>query len=59
MITGAYGVTLDPFEKTFYIADAKDYKNNGSVSCFNTAGKVKFSFATGVAPKYAVFKYGY
>lgn len=59
VITGAYGVTLDPFEKTFYIADAKDYKNNGSVSCFNTAGKVKFSFATGVAPKYAVFKYGY
>lgn len=59
VIKSPYAVTADQFEKTFYVADAKDFSKNGSVSCFNAEGKVKFSFETGVGPKYAVFKYGY
>lgn len=59
VIKSPYAVTADQFEKTFYVADAKDYTNNGSISCFSAEGKVKFSFETGAVPKYAVFKYGY
>ncbi|WGQ11124.1 hypothetical protein QG516_05570 [Pedobacter gandavensis] len=59
VIKGPYGVTLDPFEKTFYIADAKTFTGNGTMFCFGADGKTKFSFETGIAPKLAAFKYGY
>ena len=59
VIKAPYGVTLDPFEKTFYIADAKTFTGNGSMFCFGADGKAKFSFETGIAPKLAAFKYGY
>lgn len=59
VVKGPYGVTLDPFEKTFYIADAKTFTGNGAMFCIGADGKAKFSFETGIAPKLAVFKYGY
>lgn len=59
VIKAPYAVTADSFEKTFYVADAKDYISNGMMFCFGADGKAKFSFETGISPKLAVFKYGY
>ncbi|WP_316749019.1 YncE family protein [Pedobacter gandavensis] len=58
-ITSAYSVTLNPLDNTFYVADGKDYTNAGAISCYSKEGVLKFSFATGVVPKMAVFQYGY
>lgn len=58
-IASAYGVTLNPLDQSFYVADAKSYTANGEFFCYSKEGKLKFSFATGIVPKTAVFKYGY
>lgn len=58
-IPGAYSVTLNNLDKTFFVADGKDYVGNGAMFCFSADGKIKFSFETGIVPKTAVFQYGY
>jgi len=59
IVASPYAVTLNPLDNTFFVADAKDYTNDGMFFAFSAAGKNLFSFATGVNPQGAAFRYGY
>jgi len=55
-----YGLTVDPFTKDVYAADALSYiSTTGKAYCFGTNGKIKFDFVTGQNPQHAVFIYNY
>ncbi|MFD1258914.1 YncE family protein [Mucilaginibacter terrae] len=55
-----YGLTIDPFSKEVYVADALSYTSTtGKAYCFGTNGKKKFEFETGQNPQHAVFIYNY
>ena len=56
-ITTTYGINVDEQNGDVYITDAKDYTSSGAVTCFDKAGKKKFSFATtpGVNPNKVLF----
>ncbi|MEJ2880772.1 YncE family protein [Pedobacter sp. GR22-6] len=58
-LNSAYGLTVNPLDHNLFIADATNYVGDGKLFCFDTAGKKKFEFATGTAPKIAVFNYTY
>jgi len=49
-VTLPYGLDIDPTNGDVYVADAKNYTSNGTVFCFNNAGKKKFSFVVGPTP---------
>lgn len=50
-----YGIAADPTSGDVYIADAKDFQNQGEVFCFDKNGKKKFSVAAGVGPAHLAF----
>lgn len=55
-----YGLTINPFDKTFVVADAEFYNPAaGTAYVFGADGKKKFSFATSGLPQHAVFHYSY
>lgn len=55
-----YGLTIDPFTKDVYVADAISYISaTGKTYCFGNNGKKKFDFETGQNPQHAVFIYNY
>lgn len=55
-----YGLTIDPFTKDVYVADAISYiSTTGKAYCFGTNGKKKFDFETGQNPQHAIFIYNY
>lgn len=58
IITTPYGIDVDEQNGDVYIADAKNYVTAGSVTCFGSEGKKKFSFSTapGVSPNKIVFR---
>lgn len=52
-----YGYTFDPVSRTHYVLDAKTYSVNGSLAIYDSAGQVKQTFTTGIAPRRVVLKY--
>ena len=52
-----YGITINPQTGDIFITDAKDYLNPGEIYCFNKAGKLKWSVATGDIPSRFAFIY--
>jgi len=56
-----YGLTIDPFNKDVYVADAINFTSTttGIAYCFGTDGRKKFSFETSKNPQHAVFIYNY
>jgi YVTN family beta-propeller protein len=56
-IATSYGVNIDEQNGDVYIADAGNFINAGSISCYTSAGVKKFSFsiAPGVNPNKVVF----
>lgn len=56
-ITIPYGVAVHPETKDVYVTDAKDYVSPGTVYCFDTAGKFKWSATTGDIPVQITFVY--
>ena len=58
IITTAYGIDVDELTGDVYITDAKNYVTAGTVTCFGSEGKKKFSFSTapGVSPNKVVFR---
>jgi hypothetical protein len=56
-----YGLTIDPFNKDVYVADAINFPSSttGIAYCFGTDGRKKFSFETSKNPQHAVFIYNY
>ena len=58
-ITSPYSLTINPLDKTVFVADATNYSAEGRFFGFDASGKKKFEFATGVVPQTAVFNYSY
>jgi len=54
-ISVPYGVAVDPFSGFIYVTDAKDYGSPGTLYCFDTSGKKKFSLITGDIPAHIAF----
>ena len=49
-----YCLDINPITKDIYIGET-DYSTNGKMYCFDKAGKLKFTFETGVSPKKTIF----
>ncbi|MFC4261517.1 DUF5074 domain-containing protein [Ferruginibacter yonginensis] len=58
VITTPYGLNIDEQNGDVYIADAGNFSNAGTVTCFTSVGVKKFSFsvAPGVNPNTILFK---
>lgn len=56
-ITLPYGIGINPETKDVYVTDAKDYVSPGTIHCFNSAGKLKWSATTGDIPAHFAFVY--
>lgn len=52
-----YGITINPYTKDVFIADATDFSSPGRLYCFDTAGKKKYQLETGDAPGHFAFYY--
>ncbi len=52
-----YGFAIDPLSGAFYLADAKDYVQQGSVAVFDRTGKPETTFEAGIIPQHIVFLY--
>lgn len=52
-----YGITVDPLTKDVYVSDAKDYVIPGTLYCFDSSGKKKWSVVTGDIPAHFAFVY--
>ena len=52
-----YGYSYDYVNNTHYVADAKDFSANGSLTAYDSLGTVINSYETGVAPRRIVMKY--
>jgi len=52
-----YGIAVNPVTKEVYVADAKDYVTPGTLYCFDTNGKKKWSVITGDIPGHFAFLY--
>ena len=59
VVASPYGVTFNPLDNTYFIADANNYGAEGKVFCFTEAGKKTYQFTTGANPQSAVFNYKY
>jgi YVTN family beta-propeller protein len=49
-ITAPYAITVDSMTGEVFIADAKDYSSNGTVTAFDKNGTKEYSIETGVNP---------
>lgn len=45
-----YGIYYDRSRGLVFVADARSFVNTGKVLCYNTSGKLQFSFETGLNP---------
>ena len=52
-----YGIAIHPVTKEVLITDAKDYLSPGTLYCFDTNGKKKWSVTTGDVPAHFAFIY--
>lgn len=52
-----YGIIVDPVSKDVYVSDAKDYVTPGTLYCFDSSGKKKWSVVTGDIPAHFAFVY--
>jgi DNA-binding beta-propeller fold protein YncE len=52
-----YGIIVDPYTKDVYVTDAKDYVTPGTLYCFDSSGKKKWSIVTGDIPAHFAFVY--
>ncbi|PST82990.1 hypothetical protein C7T94_10200 [Pedobacter yulinensis] len=59
-LVNPYGLTINPFDKSVLISDAKAFgSTSGEALYFTAGGKKLFSFPTGMNPQKAVFVYSY
>lgn len=49
-ITSPYAIGYDKLTQQIFIADAKDYNSNGTVTAFNASGKRVYTFTAGINP---------
>ena len=56
-ITQPYGLAVNPITKEVLVTDAKDYVTPGTLYCFGTDGKKKWSITTGDIPAHFAFIY--
>lgn len=52
-----YGIAVHPFTKEVFVTDAKNYVSPGTLYCFDTNGKMKWSVKTGDIPAHFAFIY--
>jgi DNA-binding beta-propeller fold protein YncE len=50
-----YGLAVNPVTKDVLVSDAKDYVNPGTLYCFDSTGKKKWSVTTGDIPGHFAF----
>ncbi len=50
-----YSIAVEPVSGDIFIGDAKDYTSNGTVFCYSSEGKKKYSFTSGVVPSNFAF----
>lgn len=50
VISEPYAITTDPLTGEVFIADAKDYASNGTVTAFDKFGKKEYSITAGINP---------
>ena len=50
-----YGILVNPISKDIYVTDARNYVSAGLLYCFDSAGRKKWSVATGDIPAHMVF----
>ncbi|MDB5003849.1 MAG: hypothetical protein JWQ34_2074 [Mucilaginibacter sp.] len=50
VITTPYAISGDVLTGEIFVADAKDYSSNGTVTAFDKAGKKEYSIVTGISP---------
>jgi len=59
-ITTLYGLSINPFDKSFVVADAMGYNGtSGKAFVFDKNGQEIVHFTTGGLPQHAVFRYQY
>ncbi|WP_442588031.1 YncE family protein [Pedobacter sp. AW31-3R] len=56
-IMAPYGITINPYTKDVFLADATDYSSPGWLYCFNSSGKMKYKLETGDIPGHFAFFY--
>ncbi len=54
-ITMPYGIAVNPENKDILLTDAKDYVSPGTLHCFGSNGKLKWSVTTGDIPAHIAF----
>lgn len=52
-----YGITINPFTKDIFLADAKDFTSPGALYAFDKTGKLKYQVETGDIPGHFAFYY--
>lgn len=50
VITTPYAISGDVLTGEIFVADAKDYSSNGTVTAFDKTGKKEYSITTGISP---------
>jgi hypothetical protein len=50
VITTPYAISGDVLTGEIFVADAKDYSSNGTVTAFDKTGKKEYSIVTGISP---------
>jgi YVTN family beta-propeller protein len=50
VITTPYAISGDILTGEIFVADAKDYSSNGTVTAFDKTGKKEYSITTGISP---------
>jgi len=56
-ITRPYGLAVNPVNGDIYVTDAKNYVSSGTLYCFSSEGKKKWSVRTGDIPSHIAFLY--
>ncbi|MGY3212742.1 YncE family protein [Mucilaginibacter sp. HD30] len=50
VITNPFAIAFDNLTKNIFVADAKDYKSNGTLTAFDATGKKVYTVTTGINP---------